>query len=402
MRVGSKIPAYRHHSATGQAVVSVPGGGGRVLYLGRFGSPESRARYNEVLASWLQGKATPEVVPVLSPGSRSYSVGRLALEYNEHINTYYRDAEGRATSQVYPERRALRLLVERFEAVEADAFGPKRLIEFQTGLAESGLCRSTIAEYVAAVKRAFRWATVQEKVPGPVLHSLQAVPNLKAGRSPAREPKKVRPVEVSQVEAVLPYLSPVLADALRVQLHSGARPGEVLGMRWSEIDCSGAVWIYRPTQHKNAYRGHGRTIAIGPRAQQVLERYRHRPEGEFIFSPEEAVEIQRAQRRANRKTPLWASHVKRYSSKRKSSPKRTAGAKYETAALGRAVRRACEAAGIAPWHPHQIRHLAATEIRKRFGVEGAGAVLGHSSLEVVEVYAERNELAAIRIAQEVG
>jgi integrase len=243
---------------------------------------------------------------------------------------------------------------------------------------------------------------VQEKVPGTVLHSLQAVPNLKAGRSPAREPKKVRPVEVSQVEAVLPYLSPVLADALRVQLQSGARPGEVLSMRWSEIDCSKAVWIYRPTQHKNAYRGHGRAIAIGPRAQQVLERYRHRPVGEFIFSPEEAVEIQRAQRRANRKTPLWASHVKRYSSKRKSSPKRVAGAKYETAALGRAVRRACEAAGIAPWHPHQLRHRAATDIRKRFGVEGAGAVLGHSSLEVVEVYAERNELAAIRIAQEVG
>jgi integrase len=177
---------------------------------------------------------------------------------------------------------------------------------------------------------------VQEKVPGTVLHSLQAVPNLKAGRSPAREPKKVRPVEVSQVEAVLPYLSPVLADALRVQLQSGARPGEVLSMRWSEIDCSKAVWIYRPTQHKNAYRGHGRAIAIGPRAQQVLERYRHRPVGEFIFSPEEAVEIQRAQRRANRKTPLWASHVKRYSKQRKSSPKRVAGAK----SAGHARRRA--------------------------------------------------------------
>jgi hypothetical protein len=71
MKFGNKIPAYRHHSATGQAVVSVPGGGGRVLYLARFGSPESRAKYNEVVAAWLQCKATPEVVPVVSPGSRS-------------------------------------------------------------------------------------------------------------------------------------------------------------------------------------------------------------------------------------------------------------------------------------------------------------------------------------------
>jgi integrase len=354
------------------------------------------------VAAWLQGKAAPEVVPVLSPGSRSYTVGKLALEYNEHISTYYRDAEGRSTSQVYPERRALRLLVERFEAVEADSFGPKRLIEFQTALAESGLCRSTIAEYVAAVRRAFRWATVQEKVPGTVLHSLQAVPNLKAGRSPAKEPKKVRPVDVAQVEAVLPHLSPVLADALRVQLYSGARPGEVLGMKWEEIDRSGPVWIFRPARHKNSYRGHLRTIAIGPRAQAVLERYLHRPAAEFIFSPEEAVEIQRARRRAARKTPLWASHAKRYAKQRKTSPKRAAGARYASAALGRAVRRACDAAGIAPWHPHQIRHTTATAIRKRFGVEGAAAVLGHESLEVTEVYAQRCEQQALEIAREVG
>ena len=402
MRFGSKVPAYRHHSATGQAVVTVPGGGGRVVYLGRFNSPESRARYAEVVSAWLQGKATPEVVPVVSPGSRSYTVGKLALEYNEHISTYYRDAEGRPTSQVYPERRALRLLVERFESVEADSFGPKRLIEFQTALAESGLCRSTIAEYCAATRRAFRWAVMQEKVPGTVLHALQAVPNLKAGRSPAREPKKVLPVPVAVVEQTLPHLSPVLADVVRVQLASGARPGEVLAIKWGEIDRSGAVWIFRPAQHKNAYRGHGRTIALGPRAQEVLSRYLHRPATEYIFCPEEAVEIQRAQRRAARKTPLWESHARRYDKQRKAAPKRAAGAKYETSAYGRAIKRACEAAGIPAWHPHQIRHTAATAIRRKFGIEGAQAALGHAALAVTEVYAERDEAAAVRIAAELG
>ena len=212
MRFGSKVPGYRLHSATGQAVVTVPGGGGRVVYLGRFNSPESRARYAEVVSAWLQGKATPEVVPVVSPGSKSYSIGRLALEFNEHISTYYRDAAGNPTSQVYTERRALTLLVERFESVECDEFGPKRLIEFQSGLAESGISRSTIKSYVASIKRAFRWATERELVPGTIFHSLQAVQNLRPGRSPAKEPKRVRPVPVAVVEQTLPHLSPVLQE----------------------------------------------------------------------------------------------------------------------------------------------------------------------------------------------
>ncbi|MFN7765991.1 MAG: tyrosine-type recombinase/integrase [Planctomycetaceae bacterium] len=402
MRFGSKVPGYRLHSATGQAVVTVPGGGGRVVYLGRFNSPESRARYAEVVSAWLQGKATPEVVPVVSPGSKSYSIGRLALEFNEHISTYYRDAAGNPTSQVYTERRALTLLVERFESVECDEFGPKRLIEFQSGLAESGISRSTIKSYVASIKRAFRWATERELVPGTIFHSLQAVQNLRPGRSPAKEPKRVRPVPVAVVEQTLPHLSPVLADVVRVQLASGARPGEVLAMRWQEIDQSGPVWIFRPAQHKNTYRGHGRTIALGPRAQQVLEKYRHRPVVEFVFSPVEAMEWHQAQRRAERKTKLYPSHLARNERKRKASPKRAPGEKFETAAFGRAIARACKAAGIPAWHPHQLRHTAATAIRRKFGIEGAQAALGHAALAVTEVYAERDEAAAVRIAQEIG
>ena len=402
MKFGTKIPAYRHHSATGQAVVTVPGGGGRVLYLGRFGSPESRARYNEVVAAWLQGRPTPEVVPVLSPGSRSYTVGKLALEYVKHADGYYRDSEGRKTKQTYNEKRAMRKLVEMFESVECDAFGPKKLVELQTALAEAGLCRTTIAEYVAGVKRAFRWAVTQEKVPGGVLHSLQAVANLRAGRSPAREPRKVRPVPVAVVEQTLPHLSPVLADVARVQLASGCRSGEVLAMRWEEIDRSGAVWLYRPAQHKTGYLGHSRVVALGPRAQEVLSRYLHRPAAEYIFSPNEAVEQQRQAKRAARKTKVWPSHARRYAKQRKTAPKRAAGAKYATSAYGRAIKRACDAAGIPAWHPHQIRHTAATAIRRKFGIEGAQAALGHAALAVTEVYAERDEAAAVRIAAELG
>ena len=44
-----KKPAYLHHKATGQARCRIAG---KDHYLGEFGSPESRERYEELIAEW--------------------------------------------------------------------------------------------------------------------------------------------------------------------------------------------------------------------------------------------------------------------------------------------------------------------------------------------------------------
>ena len=54
------------------------------------------------------------------------------------------------------------------------------------------------------------------------------------------------------------------------------------------------------------------------------------------------------------------------------------------------------------WAPNRLRHTAATEIRKTFGLEGAGAALGHSKLDVTQIYAEKNMSLAREIARKVG
>jgi integrase len=54
------------------------------------------------------------------------------------------------------------------------------------------------------------------------------------------------------------------------------------------------------------------------------------------------------------------------------------------------------------WHPHQLRHNAATRLRKDFGLEAAQVILGHKTLAVTEVYAEKNVEAAKKIMGEVG
>ena len=42
-----RTPSLRHHKPSGQAVVTLDS---RDIYLGRFGSPESRAEYDRLLA----------------------------------------------------------------------------------------------------------------------------------------------------------------------------------------------------------------------------------------------------------------------------------------------------------------------------------------------------------------
>ena len=55
-----------------------------------------------------------------------------------------------------------------------------------------------------------------------------------------------------------------------------------------------------------------------------------------------------------------------------------------------------------PWSVLQIRHSRGTEVRERFGVEGAAASMGHKRVETAQIYAEKNDELAKRIAREIG
>jgi site-specific recombinase XerC len=57
---------------------------------------------------------------------------------------------------------------------------------------------------------------------------------------------------------------------------------------------------------------------------------------------------------------------------------------------------------IPRWSPNRLRHSAATEIRKRFGLEAVQVVLGHAKADVSQIYAERDLGLAERIMREVG
>ena len=56
MNAPPRVPSYRRHKASGQAIVTL---GGKMIYLGRYGSAESRAEYTRVIAEWLSDPPRP-------------------------------------------------------------------------------------------------------------------------------------------------------------------------------------------------------------------------------------------------------------------------------------------------------------------------------------------------------
>ncbi len=71
----------------------------------------------------------------------------------------------------------------------------------------------------------------------------------------------------------MPFLTPHLQTMVRLQRLTGMRPGEVCQLRLAEVDRSGELWVYRPTQHKTAHHGKTRAIHLGPRAQALITEF---------------------------------------------------------------------------------------------------------------------------------
>jgi integrase len=170
-----------------------------------------------------------------------------------------------------------------------------------------GLARGVINSRIDRIRRAFSWAASEQLVPVGVYQALMTVANLQAGRSEARETERVKPVSTALVQETLPYLPSTIADIVRLLLITGMRAGEAASMKVCEIEMGGPVWLYRPNHHKVAHRGINRTIALGPRAQEVIKPYLKPNLRAYLFSPKEALAAFRAKQRAKRKTPVQPS-----------------------------------------------------------------------------------------------
>jgi integrase len=371
-------PSYLEHKQSGRArAVWTDSSGTRHQQLlpGPFDSSESRTAFARLQ---LEIEASPH--HVRAAAANGTTINELFDGFLDHAEQHYVRADGSQTPEVDEYKSLSRLVRETYGDTRAQEFGP--------------VCLKAMREVM--VGRG--WCAAEELIAFEVFNRLTTVSGLQRGRSKVRDTEPVGPVADSVVDATLPKLNRYVRAMVEFQRLTGCRPGEVCRIRRSEIDMEGEVWLFKLAQHKTAWRGKPRVIAIGPKAQALLKAFFTRSMDDYLFSARRSMEEFRASQRAKRKTRVQPSK----SHRTKLNPKRRPGERYTTRAYSQAITTGCKRAQVEHWHPNQLRHSHATKVRKAFTLEHAGASLGHSKMSATEIYAERDAGLALEVAAKIG
>lgn len=327
-RSGAKVPSYRRHKPSGQAVVTLDG---KDIYLGRWDTQASHDAYERVVGEWLaNGRSLPS-------DNDGLTVAQVALRFYEFAKCYYRK-NGQPTSEVDEYRLTIRQLRQLYGATLARDFGPLKFKAVRKAMIGTGLSRGVVNHRMARLRRIFKWAVSEELIPPSVYHGLAAVEGLAKGRSEVRECEPVEPVTDEVVEATLAGLQQIPTDMVRFQRYTGCRPAEVCILRPCDVDRTGDVWVYRPESHKTEHHDRVRVICIGPKAQAILRPYLLRPAESYCFSPIESEQKRGADAHSRRRTPLTCGNHPGRS--KKAASKRTPRGRYTTNSYRRAIHRA--------------------------------------------------------------
>jgi integrase len=357
--------AYCHHKSSGLAFVRLPGG--RILYLGRFDSPESHQKYRAVLAEVRAKRAVRAGLPV-----RELSVGELAERHVEAMEAEY----GPKAWQAVESRLLAADLCREHAGLPVADFGPKALQTVQRRLLERPggprrLSRRGINHRVRRIIGIFKWGVSEELVRAEHWKALETVRPLRAGVGFDHPPREA--ADPASVDAVVAYLAERgatgAARCVRFLRATGCRPGEAFAATAADIRLNASPPVYLPRHHKCASRGMDRVVVLNAAALAVVN---------------EALAERPALDR-----PLFLNR---------------AGQQWEDTELLHMVERACKALGVARWVPYQLRHLAATEAVNRTGSEAAAAaMLGHAPDSTMIRRYSRNRLElAQQAAEAVG
>lgn len=380
-----KPPSYRLHKGSGQARVRL---NGDEIYLGAFGSEQSKKKYAALIAEYSAGaifdKGSPATV------NSDISVAELIVSYLKFARSYY-VKNGKVTDEYACLKSAVRDLNALYgetsvnpvlssngrPLVGQEGFGPIQLkavreLMIQPRPKKIGRTNKTIQikwtrryinQSINRIRRMFRWGVEQDIVDPNVLLKLEAVAPLTAGRTTAKEHVPRSSVPVESLEKVKGKVPQRTSDLIDLWSLTGARPGELVKLTGEMIDKDtykeDDVWVAEIKDHKMAHKGSERIIVFGPKSKLILSRY-------IVADP------------AKRLFPI------------------------NRATASDAMKKACNQLGIPVFTAHWLRHTAGTRIRDDFGLDESQATLGHAHANTTEIYSKVQLKKAIQVARDAG
>jgi len=231
--------------------------------------------------------------------------------------------------------------------------------KLDSGLAVSSVqrIRSVLAQ---AIGQAMRWGWVNRNV-------------ATLARAPRAERREGRSLTHEQVKAFLASLEGHRNEALyALMLSTGLRRGEALGLQWRDLDSDkGLLQVRRQLKRENGSlvtsdtktSRSRRTLNVPPPMLRMLEAHRRRQEVERV-----------------RNRPVWIDSEFIFAT--------SFGTPIDPRNLYREFQRIVRQAGLGDWHPHELRHSAASlMLAQGVKIQVVSEVLGHSSIRMTaDVY----------------
>lgn len=408
----------------------------RKEYFGPAEDPASRARYAAAREEWLNAREkTPAKLAALPPEGAEPAgeirpanaaddedetpvglVANLIDRYLVHTRQRYQK-HGKPTGTHRHIWITLKPFLLKYGEMETAKFGLDELEEYQQELDRAGrLCRNKINARIRIICACFTWGARhkgedgQRLVPPAIAAELKMIENLRRGYCRAIDHPRRLAAPIEHIEAVIKKLAGPVRAMVRVQLLTGARPGEVRLMKAKEITRAGEVWEYRPesykTEHFERDSAERKVIFLGPQAIAEIEPFMDAAEkdaasgGEgYLFSPLDSAKERRAISKTVKKTPSRRAR----DAQRARKPLRGYADHYSGPAYNRALHRAAERASVPPFTPYQIRKARATEIDRLYGEQAAAIQLGHRNVRTtVDHYIDPRTEQARELAKKIG
>ncbi len=193
----------------------------------------------------------------------------------------------------------------------------------------------------------------------------------------SRSPKTVR----TEGRSLTPEQAKRFIEGLRghrnellysLMLVTGIRRGEALGLMWSDFDApSGVIRIRRQLKREN-----GLLVTSDTKTQRSRRSINVPPQ--IVAALLSHLEIQQLEGRAADSSPVGGGFI--FTS--------TVGTPIDPRNLNRDFKRVCASAGLGNWHPHELRHSAASlMLAQGINIQVVSQVLGHASIRMTaDVY----------------
>jgi integrase len=167
----------------------------------------------------------------------------------------------------------LRLLSKRWCDRKLSSIAKQDVAHLKNDLYKLGRASSTINHYLNAISQLFKLASNEWG---------HIIPNPVEGISRALEPVgRMKRLLPSDEELLLHYCKQScckhLADIVTIATETGMRCGEILSMRWEDVDFSNRKVLLRKTKN-----GDSRQVPLSTRAKQTLESI-YKPDESIIF-----------------------------------------------------------------------------------------------------------------------